>query len=168
MITSPADIIVLGGSNWLTLRARLDSVWADDCLCGYAAALGANVAGERCASRPGIIRARLENELQLETKHRRLFERNLAAVFLWRPDGAIVDCNMAFVKMPRVFQLRRADWAVVTGILKSTPRKRENLCATLQQEAVEQSRGEPAAARWGDGSSVDEYHSGGDLGRHHL
>jgi diguanylate cyclase (GGDEF)-like protein/PAS domain S-box-containing protein len=46
-----------------------------------------------------IIRTRLESEVQLETKHRRLFERNLAAVFFWRPDGAIVDCNMAFVKM---------------------------------------------------------------------
>jgi diguanylate cyclase (GGDEF)-like protein/PAS domain S-box-containing protein len=46
-----------------------------------------------------IIRSQLENELHLETRYRRLFERNLAAVFTWRADGVILDCNMAFVRL---------------------------------------------------------------------
>ncbi|MDX1981157.1 MAG: ATP-binding protein, partial [Bryobacteraceae bacterium] len=46
-----------------------------------------------------LIRARLEREAQLESDYRRLFERNPAGVFRWRPDGMIVDCNPAFAAM---------------------------------------------------------------------
>ena len=45
------------------------------------------------------IRLRLEQEAQLENRYRRLFERNLAAVFSWRPSGEITDCNQAFARM---------------------------------------------------------------------
>jgi PAS domain S-box-containing protein len=45
------------------------------------------------------IRERLEREGQLQQQYRRLFERNLAAVFRWRPDGEIVDSNAAFARM---------------------------------------------------------------------
>jgi len=46
-----------------------------------------------------ILRATLENELQMATQYQRLFERNLAAVFRWYPDGSFLDFNIAFVKM---------------------------------------------------------------------
>jgi two-component system, sensor histidine kinase and response regulator len=45
------------------------------------------------------IRARVENENRLESQNRRLFERNLAAVLRWTPEGTIVDCNPAFADL---------------------------------------------------------------------
>jgi PAS domain S-box-containing protein len=45
------------------------------------------------------IRERFEREGQLQRQYQRLFERNLAAVFRWRPDGEIVDSNLAFARM---------------------------------------------------------------------
>lgn len=43
-----------------------------------------------------LIRSQIEHEAQLETRYRALFERNLAAVFSWKPSGEITDCNPAF------------------------------------------------------------------------
>jgi diguanylate cyclase (GGDEF)-like protein/PAS domain S-box-containing protein len=134
MITSPADIAVISGNSWLTLRRGLillGLVFA----CVAAPLLWVRTLSRTVRKQTDIIRARLENELQLETKHRRLFERNLAAVFLWRPDGAIVDCNMAFVKMLGFSSCEELigqsywDFEVDSA-------QREKLSATLSQEAV--------------------------------
>ncbi len=46
-----------------------------------------------------VIQERLEFEAHLESRYQRLFERNLAAVFRWRPEGLILDCNAAFARM---------------------------------------------------------------------
>lgn len=46
-----------------------------------------------------LIRQQLEHEAKLESRYRRLFERNLAAVFSWLPSGEITDCNQAFVQL---------------------------------------------------------------------
>ncbi|MDQ2773596.1 MAG: response regulator [Acidobacteriota bacterium] len=45
------------------------------------------------------IRAKLEKESRLESQNRRLFERNLAAVLRWTPEGTILDCNPAFADL---------------------------------------------------------------------
>ena len=45
------------------------------------------------------IRSQLENEVRLETRYRRLFQRNLAGVFSWLPSGEITDCNEAFARL---------------------------------------------------------------------
>jgi diguanylate cyclase (GGDEF)-like protein/PAS domain S-box-containing protein len=46
-----------------------------------------------------IIRQQLQHEIALEERYKRLFERNLAAVFSWEPGGVITDCNAAFAQM---------------------------------------------------------------------
>jgi diguanylate cyclase (GGDEF)-like protein/PAS domain S-box-containing protein len=46
-----------------------------------------------------LIRRQLEHEANLETRYRAIFERNLAAVFSWKPSGEITDCNPAFARM---------------------------------------------------------------------
>jgi diguanylate cyclase (GGDEF)-like protein/PAS domain S-box-containing protein len=46
-----------------------------------------------------LIHQQLAHEASLETRYRTLFERNLAAVFSWRPSGEITDCNPAFSRM---------------------------------------------------------------------
>ncbi len=83
----------------------------------------------------GIIRARLEREAQLESEYRRLFERNMAAVFRWRPGGAIVDCNPAFAKMTdygsREDVLGRCYWE-----FEVNPAARDELQESLRAGAV--------------------------------
>ena len=46
-----------------------------------------------------LLRVQLEAEAHLENRYRRLIERNLAAVFAWRPSGEITHCNQAFARM---------------------------------------------------------------------
>ncbi|HEY1254027.1 MAG TPA: EAL domain-containing protein [Terracidiphilus sp.] len=134
MITSPADIVVLGGNSWLTFRRGFFILMAM-IVAVVTPLLWVRILRRTVRKQTDIIRARLENELQLETKHRRLFERNLAAVFLWRPDGAIVDCNMAFVKMLGFSGceelIGQSYWD-----FEVDPMQREKLCATLEREAV--------------------------------
>jgi diguanylate cyclase (GGDEF)-like protein/PAS domain S-box-containing protein len=149
LITSPADIVVLGESSWLTLRRGLLL------LCGILIALVTPLLWIRMLRRTvrkqtGIIRARLENELQLETKHRRLFERNLAAVFLWRPDGAIIDCNMAFVNLLGYSKCEELIGQSYWDFLVDSA-QRENLCAALAKEGLSN---QEASLRRSDGVMV--------------
>jgi len=134
MITSPADIVVIGGNSWLTLRRGLILLGLV-CVCVAAPLLWVRTLRRTVRKQTDILRARLENELQLETKHRRLFERNLAAVFIWRPDGVIVDCNMAFVRMLGFSNceelIGKSYWD-----FEINSARREKLSATLRQEAV--------------------------------
>ncbi|MFZ1083494.1 MAG: EAL domain-containing protein [Terracidiphilus sp.] len=134
MITSPADIVVLGGNGWLTLRRGLFILGAM-IVAVITPLLWVRMLRRTVRKQTDIIRTRLENELQLETKHRRLFERNLAAVFLWRPDGALVDCNMAFAKMLGFSSceelIGQSYWDFEVDF-----EQREKLCAALRQEAV--------------------------------
>jgi PAS domain S-box-containing protein len=82
-----------------------------------------------------MIRTRLESELHLETKYSRLVERNLAAVFSWRPDGTIVDCNLAFARMLGL-DSREKLIGRSCHHFQADPAQREALCGVLQEEAV--------------------------------
>ena len=134
LIESPKDIVVIRGGDWLTLKQRL----AISAAMGFfvAVALAWVTLLRRTVRRQtAIIRARLENELHLETKYRRLFERNLAAVFSWRSDGAIVDCNMAFVKLLGL-QSREELIGRSYCEFQADPAHREQLRCGLQEEAL--------------------------------
>jgi diguanylate cyclase (GGDEF)-like protein/PAS domain S-box-containing protein len=134
LIDSPADMVVQGGFGWLTLSRGL-AILGGMGLCVVAPLVWVTLLRRTVRKQTATIRARFENELQLETRYRRLFERNLAAVYTWRPDGAIIDCNMALVRLLgfqsrgdligrsyRDFQTDPADW--------------EQLCAALQERAL--------------------------------
>jgi diguanylate cyclase (GGDEF)-like protein/PAS domain S-box-containing protein len=134
LIESPKDIVVIRGGDWLTLKERL--ALGLGMLFFVAAALAWVTLLRRTVRRQtATIRARLENELHLETKYRRLFERNLAAVFSWRSDGTIVDCNMAFVKLlglqSRGQLIGRSYWD-----FQADPAYRDTLRAALQEETL--------------------------------
>jgi diguanylate cyclase (GGDEF)-like protein/PAS domain S-box-containing protein len=134
LIDSPADMVVQGGFGWLTLRRGL-AILGGMGLCVVAPLVWVTLLRRTVRKQTATIRARLENELQLETKYRRLFERNLAAVYTWRPDGTIVDCNMAFVRLLG-FQSRgdligRSYWD-----FQADPAHCEQLCAALQEQAL--------------------------------
>ena len=96
LIESPADMVAQGSFAWLTLRRGL-MILGGIAFCILVPLAWVTVLRRTVRRQTAIIRKRLESELQLETKFRRLFERNLAGVFSWRPgDGVIVDCNPAF------------------------------------------------------------------------
>jgi diguanylate cyclase (GGDEF)-like protein/PAS domain S-box-containing protein len=98
LVESPADMVVLGQTGWFTFKHIL-SVLGGMSACVIATMIWITLLRRTVKKQTAINRIRLENELQLETKYQRLFERNLAAVFRWRPDGFIVDFNMAFVEL---------------------------------------------------------------------
>jgi diguanylate cyclase (GGDEF)-like protein/PAS domain S-box-containing protein len=134
LVESPKDIVLIRGGEWLTLKQGL----AIGCAMVFfvtAALAWVMLLRRTVRKQTAIIRARLENELQLETKFRRLFERNLAAVFSWRSDGVIVDCNVAFVKLlglrSREDLIGRSYWD-----FQADPAFREQLRGTLQEEAL--------------------------------
>jgi uncharacterized protein YhbP (UPF0306 family) len=124
LVDSPADIVVLGGNNWLTLKRGL-SILGGMVVCILAPLIWVKQLRSTVRKQTTTIRTRLENELQLETKYQRLFERNLAAVFCWRPDGVIFDFNLAFAKLLG-FQLARNSSATRIGTSKSIPASRTN------------------------------------------
>jgi PAS domain S-box-containing protein len=98
LVDSPADMVVLGGNNWLTVERGL-IILGGMVVCILTPLIWVKQLRLTVRKQTTTIRTRLENELQLETKYQRLFERNLAAVFCWRSDGVIFDFNLALVKM---------------------------------------------------------------------
>jgi diguanylate cyclase (GGDEF)-like protein/PAS domain S-box-containing protein len=134
LIESPKDIVLIRGGEWLTLKQGL-AIGGVFLFLVAAALAWVRLLRGTVRRQTAIIRARLENELQLETKYRRLFERNLAAVFSWRSDGAIVDCNLAFVKL---LGLRSREELIGRSYceFQADPAHREQLCCALQEEAV--------------------------------
>jgi PAS domain S-box-containing protein len=100
LVGSPADIVVLEGNGWWTLKKVL-SIVGSMCVVVFVALVWVALLRRTVRSQTATIRAELERALTLEKKYLRLFERNLAGVFRWRPDGTIVDCNPAFATMLR-------------------------------------------------------------------
>ena len=97
-VGSPSDVVVVQDSGWLTLRTALWILGAIVLLTVVTLTWITQL--RRTVQRQtAMIRARLERELNLETQYKRLFERNLAAVFRWHPNGTILDCNQAFANM---------------------------------------------------------------------
>jgi diguanylate cyclase (GGDEF)-like protein/PAS domain S-box-containing protein len=134
LVESPKDIVVVGGTGWLTPKRTIAIIGAVF-LCVIAPLVWVKQLRSTVRKQTAIIRARLENEMQLETKFRRLFERNLAGVYTWQPDGPIVECNQAFARLLG-FQspqqvVGRSYWDLVID-----DNQRNHLKAALEDEAL--------------------------------
>ena len=134
LVESPKDIVVRGGNGWLTLRRGLTIVGLM-ALCVIVPLIWVRLLRRTVRQQTAMIRTRLESELHLETKYSRLVERNLAAVFSWRPDGTIVDCNLAFARMLGL-DSREKLIGRSCHHFQADPAQREALCGVLQEEAV--------------------------------
>ena len=95
---SPADVVVVQDNGWLTLKTAL-GILGGIFLLTVVTFTWITQLRRTVQRQTAMIRSRLERELNLETQYKRLFERNLAAVFRWNPDGTILDCNQAFANM---------------------------------------------------------------------
>jgi diguanylate cyclase (GGDEF)-like protein/PAS domain S-box-containing protein len=149
LIDSPAAMVVQSENGWLTLRYVL-GILGGMGICVIATLVWVSLLRRTVHKQTATIRARLEIELQLETKYRRLFERNLAAVYSWRPDGTIVDCNLAFARLlglkSREQLIGHSYWE-----LQTAPKRREQLLNALKGEALSKCQ---ASLRRDDGVDV--------------
>lgn len=134
LVESPNDIVVRSGIGWLTFRRGL-MILGLMVLCIALPLIWVSALHRTVRRQTATIRARLESELHLETKYSRLVERNLAAVFSWRPDGEIVDCNPAFVRM---LGFESAEKLVGRSChdFQVDPGQRVALCDTLQEKPL--------------------------------
>ena len=114
LIESPKDIVLIRGGDWLTLKQRLAIGFAMGFLV-VATLAWVTLLRRTVRKQTAIIRARLENELQLETKYRRLFERNLAAVFSWRARRRHRRLQYGVCQSARASIARRADRTFLLG-----------------------------------------------------
>jgi diguanylate cyclase (GGDEF)-like protein/PAS domain S-box-containing protein len=132
LVESPADIVVQPGFGWLTVRVSL-GILAVMALCVLLPLIWVRQLRFKVRQQTAILRTQFENELQLENRFRRLFEHNLAAVYFWKPDGTIVECNQAFVKLlgleSREQVIGRSYWE-----LESDTEQRARLRNSLQSE----------------------------------
>jgi len=134
LVESPKDIVVRGGIGWLTFTRGL-IILGLMAACVIVPLIWATLLRRTVRRQTSIIRSRLENEMRLETKYSRLFERNLAGVFSWRPDGTITDCNLAFARMLG-FESREQLIGRSGRDLQSDTAERDVLRSALLKEAV--------------------------------
>lgn len=94
LLNSPKDIVIRTNSvNWRMLASVL-------IVLIVLSVLGWNLQLRRALrAKMALLRSQLEHEGRLESRCRRLVERNLAAVFSWCPSGKITHCNQAFAQM---------------------------------------------------------------------
>lgn len=150
LMSSPADLVVIQGDEWLTIRNVL-AIIGLMATAVVGTLVWITMLRRTVRRQTATIRERLERESQLESEYRRLFERNLAGVFRWRPDGAIVDCNAAFARMlgfsAREELIGRSYWDFAVDDIE-----RDALLGSLENEAISNRearlRREPGDAVW--------------------
>ena len=95
---SAGDIVLRPADNWLTWQRAL-VILGFTALCLLVPLAWVKQLKRTVRRQMAINNEQMEKELRLATKYQRLFERNLAAVYSLRPDGAITECNPAFLKL---------------------------------------------------------------------
>lgn len=92
VLRAPSDLRVLSSPPWLSgLRAVF--LLSGGALLTLIICAWVFVLRRRVRQQTRLIQARLENEMILEDRYRRIFERNLTGLFVASRDGRILDCN---------------------------------------------------------------------------
>jgi diguanylate cyclase (GGDEF)-like protein/PAS domain S-box-containing protein len=86
------DFKLLSSPPWLTGR-RAAFILSAFCLVTAAVFGWVVILRKRVREQTQLIKARLENEVVLERRYRRVFERNLTGLYIATADGHMVDCN---------------------------------------------------------------------------
>ena len=98
VLRSPDDIKLLASPPWLTSEHAafiLTSI-----LVLTAAVFGwVIILRRRVRNQTELIKTRLENEVVLEERYRRIFERNLTGLYVAGSDGEIIDCNQTCARI---------------------------------------------------------------------
>jgi diguanylate cyclase (GGDEF)-like protein/PAS domain S-box-containing protein len=92
VLRSADDIKLLSSPPWLTGR-RAALIVAAVCIAMAAVFGWVVILRKRVRNQTQLIKIRLENEVVLERRYRRVFERNLTGLYIASADGHLVDCN---------------------------------------------------------------------------
>lgn len=98
VLRSPADVHVVSSPPWLTSPRAL-TLLAALALVTLGVIAWVVVLRRRVAHQMRVIQLRLESEAALEERYRRVFERNIAGLYIAAPDGALLDCNEACARI---------------------------------------------------------------------
>jgi len=94
VLQGPEDALLISSPPWLTgVRAAI--ILAAVALMTLAVLGWVIILRKRVRKQTSLIEARLESELALEARYRRMFERNMTGLYVARVDGTIQDCNDA-------------------------------------------------------------------------
>jgi diguanylate cyclase (GGDEF)-like protein/PAS domain S-box-containing protein len=92
VLRTPEDAKLLASPPWLTSRRAAFIVTA--ILALTAAVFGwVLILRKRVRNQTQLIKSKLENEVVLEERYRRVFERNLTGLYIATADDQIIDCN---------------------------------------------------------------------------
>jgi len=134
LVGSEADMVVRSRERWITFQNVLLVIGILTAVM-TGALIWVTMLRRTVRRQTKTIRERLEHEAQLANEYRRLFERNLAGVFRWRPDGTIIDSNAAAGRMlgfgSRGELVGRSYWDFETD-----EKARESLEKAIQHDAV--------------------------------
>jgi len=92
VLHDPEDARLISAPSWLTGQ-RAASILSVLVILAAAVFGWVIVLRRRVRGQTSVIKARLESELALEARYRRMFERNLTGLYVARVDGRILDCN---------------------------------------------------------------------------
>lgn len=98
ILRSPADVHVISTPPWLTSRRALPLL-AGLALLTVAVIVWVVLLRRRVARQTQTIQARLKSEAALEERYRRVFERNIAGLYIADAEGRLVDCNEACARI---------------------------------------------------------------------
>lgn len=98
ILRSPADVQVLSTPPWLT-SGRAVPILSALAVITFGVIVWVILLRRRVAHQTQVIQARLKSEASLEERYRRIFERNIAGLYIAEPDGRVVDCNEACARI---------------------------------------------------------------------
>jgi len=98
VLRRPEDIAVLSSPTWLTSR-RMAYILALLVFFTLAVMGWVVILRKRVKKQTRLIKARMQKQLDLEARYRRMFERNLTGLYVAGIDGAILDCNNTFAQI---------------------------------------------------------------------
>lgn len=98
VLRTPDDIRVTAYPPWLTAEKAFGVV---SLLAALTLAIAAWVfiLRKRVREQTRVIELKLQNELALEERYRRIFERNVTGLYIADQSGTIKDCNEAFARI---------------------------------------------------------------------
>ena len=98
VLRDPEDIRLISSPPWLTSR-RAATILAICALLTGAVLGWVVILRKRVSQQTRTIKARLQKEVDLEARYRRMFERNLTGLYVADPSGTILDCNNTFAQI---------------------------------------------------------------------
>ena len=98
VLRSSRDVRVLVSPPWLTSQRAL-TLLASLAFFTLGVIAWSMVLRRRIARQTRILQLRLQSEAALEERYRRVFERNIAGLYIASPEGALLDCNEACARI---------------------------------------------------------------------